>query len=212
MDKRKYSMIFCFIMMLSVTSDLLADLLAIQLFTVGPISFTGGEFVFPIVYIVNDIVSEVYGYNTAKKAIWCGLAVNVYALGAMTVVAYLAGPGTTMYSYVIGDYGVASAIAVAIAGFSAYLVASFVNAYIMKWMKDRDKEKRFALRAIVSTLFGELCDSATFGLIACVCGLYAWSDFIPLTATVVVLKTAVEAICLPITTKAVKKIKAIEAR
>ena len=208
---KKYSIIFCFIVMLAAVSDLLADLLAIQLFTVGPFSFTGGEYVFPIVYIVNDIVTEVYGYKTAKKVIWLGLAANVYALSAITFVAYLAGQDSPMYQFIVGD-GMASAIIVAIAGFAAYVIASFVNAYIMAKMKERDKDKRFALRAIISTLFGELCDSATFGLIACAFGLYAWSEFMPLTLTVVALKTLVEAICLPITAKAVRKIKDIETR
>lgn len=209
---KRYSMIFCFILMLSVTSDLLADLLAIQLFTVGPISFTGGEFVFPIVYIVNDIVSEVYGYETAKKVIWGGLIANVYALSTITGVAYLAGPESTMYGYIIGDAGVASAIIVALAGFTAYTTASFVNAYIMAKMKERHQERLFALRAFVSTLFGEICDSSAFGLVACAFGLYEWSAFIPLTVTVVIMKTAVEALCLPLTSRIVKQIKAMESR
>ena len=167
---------------------------------------------FPIVYIISDVVSEVYGYNVAKKAIWGGLIANVYALSALTIVAYIAGSESAMYGYIIGDYGVASAVVVAIAGFSAYLVASFVNAYVMKKMKDRDKEKRFALRAIVSTLFGESCDSAVFGVIACVCGLWSWNDFVPTVTPIIVLKTSVEALCLPVTTRVVRKIEAIESR
>ena len=209
---QKYSIIFCFIMMISVVSDLLADLLAIQMFTIGALTFTGGEFVFPIVYIINDIVTEVYGYNTAKKMIWGGLITNAYALTALTAVSYLAGSESTMYQFIIGEYGVASAITVAIAGFSAYTVASFVNAWIMSKMKEKHKEKKFALRALVSTVFGEICDSAVFGLVACSCGLYSWSSFIPLTVTVVIMKTIVEILCLPITAKAVKSIKKLEVQ
>lgn len=207
---RKYSIVFCFIMMLSVIADFLSDLLAIQLFEVGIISFTGGEFVFPIVYIVNDILSEVYGYNATKKVIWFGLAVNMYALGTITLVAWLAGAGTPIYQFIIGDYGLASTVIVALAGFAAYLTASFVNAFIMSKMKSWHGERKFGLRAVVSTVFGEICDSSVFGLVACIFGLYAWEEFIPLTITVVVLKTMVEVVCLPLTSVIVKKIKKVE--
>lgn len=212
MTKNKYTAAFIAIVMLTVVSDLLADLLAIHMFAVGSFRFTGGEFIFPIVYIVNDIVTEVYGIKTTKKIIWCGLIANAYALGAITIVAYLAGAGTPIYDYIIGGYGVASAIAVAIAGFGAYLVASFVNAHIMDKMKQRDQEKRFALRAFVSTVFGELCDSAVFGGIACLLGLYAWSDYMSLTFTVLWLKVLIEAVCLPLTSVIVRKIKVLEMR
>lgn len=206
----KFSMFFCMIIMLSVIADFLADLLAIQLFEVGSFAFNGGDFLFPVVYIINDIFTEVYGYKTAKRFIWYGVTVNAFALGVLTFVAYLAGAGTPIYDFAIGDFGVAAAVSVAMAGFVAYIVASFINATIMSKMKAKHGERRFGLRAVVSTLFAELADTSVFCFLLCLFGTYEWDVFLNVTLTITAIKVLVEVLLLPVTKRVVAKVKCIE--
>ena len=209
-NMKKYSFYFAFLLMAIVISDFLSDLMAIQTFSLGFLTFTGGDFVFPIVYIANDVLSEVYGYKTTKKVIWSSLGINVFALTTITCVSYLAGNDTAIYRFIIGDYGFGSAMSVAVAGFTAYLVASRINAFVMHRMRLRHGERLFKTRCLVSTVFGELADSATFCMIGCLLGLYTWDIFLSFTLTIAILKTLVEAICLPITSKIVGKLKKVE--
>lgn len=211
MNKTKsYSAFFCFLVMISAVADFLSDIMAIQLFEFGAFSFSGGDFLFPVVYVINDILTEVYGYNTAKRFIWYGLGVNAFALGMLAFVASLAGAGTPIYDFAIGEQGIASALSVSIAGLVAYVCASFTNAAIMDKMKSRDGDKKFCFRAVVSTLFAEAVDSCVFCGFMCVLGTYPLEVFVSTTLTITALKTAVEAVLLPLTKKVVCKVKEIE--
>ena len=196
-----FSILFCVCL-------ITANLLETKQIAVGPISLTGGLLVFPISYIINDCVCEVWGYGKARLLIWIGFAMNffVVSMGALCDVIPPA-PYWTNQEGFHSIFGLAPRIAGA--SFVAFIVGSFANAFVMSKMKLHDGEKRFSLRAILSTVAGESCDSIIFFPLA-FGGVIPTSELPALMLWQVVLKTVYEIIALPVTVRVVKALKAHE--
>jgi uncharacterized integral membrane protein (TIGR00697 family) len=142
-----------------------SNLLETKVVQVFGITATAGLIVFPISYIINDCIAEVWGFKKARLIIWSGFASNFLVIGfAQLAVMLPAAPfweGEAGFNFVFG-----MAPRIAIASLIAFLVGSFLNAYVMSKMKIASKGKNFSLRAIVSTLAGESADSLIFFPIA----------------------------------------------
>lgn len=185
-----------------------ANLLETKVVQLGPISITAGLLVFPISYIINDCIAEVWGFRKARLIIWMGFLMNfmVVALGQIAV-ALPAAPfweGKESFNFVFG-----MAPRIAVASLLAFLVGSFINAYVMSRMKIASHGKNFSARAILSTVFGESADSLIFFPLA-FGGLMPISELGKMMLVQVVLKTMYEIIILPITIRVVKYIKHVD--
>ena len=185
-----------------------ANLLETKVVQLGPISITAGLLVFPISYIINDCIAEVWGFRKARLIIWMGFLMNfmVVALGQIAV-ALPAAPfweGEKSFNFVFG-----MAPRIAVASLLAFLVGSFINAYVMSRMKIASHGKNFSARAILSTVFGESADSLIFFPLA-FGGLMPISELGKMMLVQVVLKTMYEIIILPITIRVVKYIKHVD--
>ncbi len=168
-------------------------------------SVTGGLLIFPISYIVNDCVSEVWGYRKARLLIWTGFMMNFFfvLMGALCDVI----PGAAYYENNEGFHAVFGlAPRVAIASFCAFLVGSFLNALVMSKMKIHSKGRHFSWRAILSTLAGESADSLIFFPLA-LGGVIPTEAILPMMLYQVVLKTLYEILVLPLTIRIVKYVK-----
>lgn len=175
---------------------------------VGGLSVTAGLIVFPISYIINDCICEVWGFRKTRLVIWCGFACNFFVV-AMGMLATLlpAAPfweGEEHFNFVFG-----MAPRIVMASLLAFITGSFLNAYVMSRMKIADGGKRFPLRAIASTVVGETGDSIVFFPIA-FGGLIAWPQLLQMMMVQVVLKTLYEVVALPITVRVVKAVKRID--
>ena len=187
---------------------ILANLLATKQLQFGPINLTAGVLVFPISYVVNDCITEVWGYQRAKLIIWTGFVMNF----AFVLLAWLADliPGAPYWTNDAGFHALFGlAPRVALASFAAFLVGSLLNAYVMSRMKIRDKGRRFSLRAIVSTVVGELSDSLIFFPIA-LGGIVPKENLALMMVSQVVLKTLYEVVVLPLTIRVVHWLKRTE--
>ena len=206
--KQKVSVYFMLLGILFNVCLITSNLLGTKVINLFGYGVTGGLLVFPISYIINDCVSEVWGYKKARLIIWTGFLSNFFVvlLGLIAVVIPPAPywEGAEHFKFVFGF-----APRIAIASLLAFVVGSFLNAYVMSRMKLRDKEKRFSLRAIVSTLVGETSDSIIFFPIA-FGGVLTGSQLLQMMLLQIVLKTAYEIIILPVTIRVVKKIKSLE--
>ncbi len=185
-----------------------ANLLETKVVQLGPISITAGLLVFPISYIINDCIAEVWGFRKARLIIWMGFLMNfmVVALGQIAV-ALPAAPfweGEESFNFVFG-----MAPRIAVASLLAFLVGSFINAYVMSRMKIASHGKNFSARAILSPVFGESADSLIFFPLA-FGGLMPISELGKMMLVQVVLKTMYEIIILPITIRVVKYIKHVD--
>ena len=206
--KEKVSVPFMLLGILFNVCLIAANLLETKVIQVGSITVTAGLLVFPISYIINDCIAEVWGFKKARLIIWSGFAMNFYvvALGLIAV-ALPAAPfweGEQHFDFVFG-----MAPRIVVASLLAFLVGSFLNAYVMSKMKVASGGRNFSARAIWSTVVGETADSLIFFPIA-FGGLIAWPELLVMMGTQIVLKSLYEVIILPITIRVVKAVKRID--
>ena len=187
---------------------IVSNLLETKIIQLGPIAITGGVLCFPITYILNDCIAEVWGYKKARLIIWTGFVMNffVVALGCLACVLPCAPfwEGEESFNFVFG-----LAPRIAISSFAAFLVGSFINAMVMSKMKIKSKGRHFSWRAIVSTLGGEGADSLIFFPLA-FGGLMPNSELFKMMLVQVTLKTLYEILMLPVTIRIVRYVKAKE--
>lgn len=181
-----------------------ANLFAEKQFHVGVVSFTGALLVFPVSYIINDVVSEVWGMRRARLLIWSAFGFNLLFVLLGALVDVLPGSGSAMDGAFHLVFGLAPRIVAA--SLLAFLAGSFVNAHVMVRMHARAGERRFVLRAVLSTLAGEACDSVIFFPVA-LGGIVPWSQMPLFVLWQVLLKTAYETIILPVTIRVVHWVK-----
>ncbi|WP_461255965.1 queuosine precursor transporter [Treponema sp. R80B11-R83G3] len=177
--------------------------LGFSLFSI-PMAFDGGTILFPFAYVLGDVLTEVYGFKTARRVIFTGFA----ALVLTTVVFFVLGKlppeagwetetgGDAAFNALLGgiSYG-----GIVIASLSAYLVGELSNAIILSKLKVKMEGKLLWVRTIGSTLVGEFLDTAIFVLIASVAGVFSWGIFWSLVLTNYILKCGIEAVVTPFT-------------
>lgn len=202
------SLLFLLFSMLFTVCLITANLLGTKQIALGPINVTGGLLIFPVSYIINDCVCEVWGYRKARLLIWTGFLMNF--LFVMVCALCDAIPGAPYWNNQEGFHAIFGlAPRIAAASFMAFLVGSFLNAYVMSRMKVSSKGKHFSLRAVASTLIGEGADSLIFFPLAFY-GVIPTSELPILMFWQVVLKTSYEVVVLPITIRVVNMVKAYE--
>lgn len=205
LKENKVSVLFMLFSVLFSVCLIAANVLETKQIAVGTISLTGGLIVFPISYIINDCICEVWGYQKARLLIWLGFVMNFFfvLVGALCDAI----PGASYWTNDEGFHAIFGlAPRIAIASFVAFLCGSFVNAYVMSRMKIASKGKHFSVRAVVSTIFGETTDSILFFPLA-LYGVVPTSELPHLMFWQVILKTVYEIIVLPFTIKLVQYVK-----
>ena len=207
-SKQQVSVLFMLFSILFCVCLIAANTLETKQISVLGISLTGGLIVFPISYIINDCVCEVWGFQKARLLIWTGFAMNFFFVAMGALCDWI--PGAPYWTNEAGFHAIFGlAPRVAAASFVAFIVGSFANAYVMSKMKLRDGGHHFSWRAILSTIAGESLDSLIFFPLA-LGGVVPTPELPKLMLWQVVLKTLYEVIALPITIRVVKTLKAHE--
>ncbi|MBQ9200893.1 MAG: queuosine precursor transporter [Bacteroidales bacterium] len=203
--KKTLSVTYMLCGLMFTTCLIVANIIEQKLIHIGPVEATAGLLIFPVSYILNDVIAEIWGYRKARLIIWGGFAMNFLAVFFFQLSIWA--PGSEhfthqeAYTMVLG-----STLRITLASFVAFLCGSFVNAYVMSRMKLRDQGRHFSWRAIVSTLFGEGCDSLVFFHLAFL-GLVPYPAIIKLVLTQTLMKTCYEILVLPLTNLVVNKLK-----
>ena len=203
--KKQVSVAYLVSGLLFSTCLIVANIVEQKLIQIGPIEATAGLLIFPISYIVNDIIAEVWGYRKARLIIWYGFLMNFLAVAVFRLSILVPGSENfthqEAFSLVMGN-----TLRITVASFIAFLIGSFLNAFVMSKMKIMQKGRKFSLRAVVSTLIGEGADSIVFFSIAFM-GVIPNDDLWILMLTQTGMKTAYEIIILPFTNRIVTWVK-----
>lgn len=186
---------------------LISNITATKGVAFGPLLTDGGFLVFPLTYVIGDVLSEVYGLKAAGRAILVGFVMQALAVTAFWVTVHLpAAPGYENQAAL--ETMVGSFTQLAVAGLMAFLIGQLVNAYIVVRIKQRTKEKHLWARLLGSTVVGQFADTLVFCAIAApVIGFGDMSSFATYAALGWLYKCAVEALMLPVTYRVIAVIK-----
>ncbi len=206
--KKNLSPIFVLAGIIFTVCLVIANITAQKTITILGLSTTADIIIFPISYVINDLIAEVWGFKKARLVIWMGFLINFFIVIVFQLSILI--PANEFYSHSTAFAQIlGSTLRITSASFIAFLIGSFVNAYVMSRMKIMQKGKGFSIRAIVSTLAGESIDSLFFFTIAFT-GLMPYSVVLIMTLHNAFIKTVYEILVLPLTSFLVKRVKKIE--
>lgn len=180
---------------------IVSNIISNRTFEIGSLMLPSAVIVFPVVYIINDILTECYGFKMTSKAIWTAFCLNLMAVIFFNIAVNL--PTTidySSYNVVLGN-----TLKPLIASVLAYLIGSFTNAKVMDKLRNH---KSLMLRCVLSTLFGETIDAVIFISIMFV-GIMDFKIICTMIITQAVAKTLYEIVVYPITKKVINTIKLI---
>jgi uncharacterized integral membrane protein (TIGR00697 family) len=170
----------------------------------GPIQMNGlvtdgAFFLFPLAYVLGDVISEVYGFRAMRRTILAGFAVLILASLCFWLTIHL--PAADFYEGQESFETVAGVVPqFLLAGLAGYVVGEFLNSFVLVKMKERAGERHLWARLLGSTIVGEFADTLVFCSIAATAlGISTWGDFINYTIVGFVWKTLVEIVIMPLT-------------
>ena len=182
----------------------LMNILASKQVDILTLTINLGLFISPLVFIVNDIQSEIYGYKSAKDMIKTGLAVNIVV--AAVYLAAIKVPPSNNYHNQEAFYAVlGSTTRITIASIIAYYIGSLINSKVMTSMKKR-YEKYLFFRAIASTIFGQIVDNVVFMTLAFI-GVLPVMAIVTMVIGGTVVEVLYEVIFYPVTRAFIKRLK-----
>ena len=181
---------------------------AVKLITVGPLILDGGAFLFPLVYITGDVLSEVYGFKAARKTILIGFGMAILsALTFWLIQISPSAPGWENQSAFEAILGFVPRIV--LASVCGFLIGQLLNSFVLVKIKARTNESALWVRLIGSTVIGELADTLVFCTIAFY-GILTGADFVNYVVVGYIYKTLLEVVLLPITYRVIAYVKANE--
>ena len=167
----------------------------------------GGFVVFPLTYVIGDVLSEVYGFAATRRAIYIAFVMEALAAFTFWITAYL--PAADFYPNQAAFEAVVKPFTqLDIAGLAGFIVGQTLNAWVVVRVKTRFGERHLWARLIGSTIVGEFADTLVFcSIAAAAIGITTWDDFATYVALGWVYKTAVEVLVLPVTYRVIGFLK-----
>ena len=183
---------------------IISNIIASKTFEFFWITLPCGVIIFPLIYIVNDVLAECYGFKKARRAIYFGFFMNLIAVICYNVTMFLPAP-----AYFTGDGAfhtvLGSTLRLLVASFAAYLIGSLINAKLMVYLKGKYENKLF-FRCISSTFAGEGMDALIFITIGFL-GTMPVSALLTMIVAQALFKTAYEVVVYPLTRHVIHNVK-----
>ena len=179
---------------------------------IGPLSFGTGNLFFPIGYIFGDVLTEVYGYARARRAIWAGFGAMIFATVMAWVVVHMPMSPAEPFNKTLQpalEVVFGNTWRIALASMIGYWVGDFVNAFVMARMKVFTRGKHLWTRTIGSTVVGQACDSVTFYPIAFL-GIWESTTLVKVILFNWTMKVLVEVVLTPVTYFVIGRLKRAE--
>jgi len=175
------------------------------------LAFDGGTLLFPLAYIMGDILTEVYGFKAARRAIWIGFVVLALSALVFFVLGILppeaeweSYAGTVAYNNILGGM---SSGGIVLASLLAYFVGEFANSALLSKIKVLMKGRFYFIRSIGSSIAGHLFDTLIFITVATIAGVFPWELFASLVLTNFLLKLTFEIVVYPVNYGTVRLLK-----
>lgn len=168
-----------------------------------------GTIIFPLTFLLSDMITEVYGYKQARRAIWCGFLFNGVFIAYGFIVTHMPSPSFATNNAAF-DHLLAVNTRIIIASAISYLLAEPLNAYVLAKLKMKTEGKYMPVRFIASTFFAAACDSAVFSCLAFY-GLMSNADLLNLILGMWIIKVSIEIIGLPVSVSCARRLKQAES-
>jgi uncharacterized integral membrane protein (TIGR00697 family) len=196
----------CLLVIANISAVKLIGLGEVSLFgSPLPVTIDGGAFLFPLTYILGDVLTEIFGFRAARRAIWLGFVGSVCAAGSFWLVGAVppadSWEGQAAFETVLGFVP-----RIVLASMAAYLAGQLLNAATLAAIKRKTGERALAVRLLASTAIGELADTAVFCFIAFY-GVISGAQFIGYAALGYIYKCLAEVVLLPVTYRVVALVK-----
>lgn len=194
-DKKYQLKYFDLILCVFIATLIISNIGSTKIVAIGPLTFDGGTILFPLAYVIGDIMTEVYGFKMVRRAIWLGFLTLLLMIVTLGIIQHLpaASSSTTQEAF---EQIVGFIPRLAVASVTAYMVGQFINATIISKLKIKMEGRSFWLRSFSSSGIGEFVDTVIFCVIA-FAGLMSNAELARLVASVYVLKLLFQAIALP---------------
>lgn len=192
-----------------VMTLIISNVSAVKLIDIGPFTFDGGTFLFPLAYIFGDVLTEVYGYKASRKVIWISFALmGIATLALQAVMVVPASQYDTAGDAFATVFSTTPRIV--IASLLAYVIGEFANSYVLAKMKVWTEGKWLFTRTIGSTLVGQSLDTTVFTIVA-FAGIFPNATLQEMIVGGALFKIAVEVVFTPLTYVAVNYLKRVES-
>ena len=205
MTKKQHYSLYDIFAVLFVTTLLVSNIVSVKIVSVGWLTFDAGTVLFPLAYIVGDIITEVYGYRRMRRLIYSGVAALMLMTLTFWVVQLL--PADSSWA---GQAAFESTLGVvwrlAIGSVVALFVGEIMNAYVMGRMKVASRGRGLWRRMVSSSLAGNALDTVIFSTIA-FAGTMPMTSFWQLIVTVFLIKMTVEIMVSPLTMHLIARVK-----
>ena len=196
--------LYAFLVGIFCAGLIISNIIASKTFEFFWITLPCGVIIFPLIYIVNDVLAECYGFKKARRAIYLGFFMNLIAVICYNVTMFLPAPayftGDSAFHTVLG-----STLRLLVASFAAYLIGSLINAKLMVYLKGKYENKLF-FRCISSTFAGEGMDALIFITIGFL-GTMPVSALLTMIVAQALFKTAYEVVVYPLTRHVIHNVK-----
>lgn len=186
---------------------LISNINATKGIQIGPLVLDAAFFLFPLSYVIGDVLAEVYGFKNSRLAIWTSFSLAIFAAASFYLAIWL--PAADFYD---GQDAFAAVLGlvpqILVASLAGFAVGQLLNAWSLQLIKRRTGEKSLWMRLLGSTVVGQFADTLIFCTIAAsVIGITTAGDFLNYVIVGFVWKTALEAVLLPVTYAAINQIK-----
>lgn len=206
--KKRYSKSFVILLVINIVIFLSCNIISSKPFSIGLLTFTSGDFLFPITYILNDVFVEVYGYEKSKFTIRLSFISNIIMALIFYIAIILPYP-----NYYVDQQAFQKILSftprLLLASMLAYYFGNISNSIIMSKMKEKYNKQKLWIRTITSSIIGEVVDTFIFVTIS-FAGVIKIAELIKMIVSVYLLKIIIEMIFTPILLKIINKIKKIE--
>jgi hypothetical protein len=204
-DKERSKRYYYHISLLFIMCLLISNFGATKLVNLFGLTLPGGIVIFPLLYVLNDTLTEVYGFTASRYVIWVAMICNLLVSGILFAITFL--PPAVPWS---NDEAFKNIFSLSPLVFSAsiisYLIGESINATVIASLKIKMRGRFFVFRALFSTIIGAFLETTIFCIVVFY-GKVETNILCSMIVDMVLIKVIYEALAMPITVRVISYLK-----